>query len=337
MPCSTYAKGITARMRELEGRLETVERHQEEQDADIEAVNKRVDKTNKDVQKLEKKIEDSKSGSSVLNELRERRLRRKNVVFYGIGEAEEGMDVEEKKHWDRKSCQNIFDALKLRVKASSIKYTRRIGEKGSKPRPLLAGMASEADKEELLENAKWLRNTRYHNIGISADLTPQELQEERELLAEAERRNKDLSQEDKQKNLKWLVVGQKGEKRLLKGVERAPPAARLSLPPSTNSRPANRQYQQSTSQSNNQSTSYQSETTRREGRPNETAQRYRKGSKRTLSDSENEEDARRSNARKKPAKQAPPRPPTASETSEGEEENEEMESQASKEPEQVDA
>jgi hypothetical protein len=31
-PCSSYAKGITARMREIEGRLDEVERYQEKQD-----------------------------------------------------------------------------------------------------------------------------------------------------------------------------------------------------------------------------------------------------------------------------------------------------------------
>jgi hypothetical protein len=30
------------------------------------------------------------------------------------------------------------------------------------------------------------------------------------MVAEAERRNRNLSEEDKSKNMKWLVVGQKG-------------------------------------------------------------------------------------------------------------------------------
>ena len=72
MPCSTYAKGITARMRELEGRLESVEKHQEEQDVEIDTVAKKVDKVSGEVRKLDKKIDEAKSGASVLNELRER-------------------------------------------------------------------------------------------------------------------------------------------------------------------------------------------------------------------------------------------------------------------------
>ncbi len=86
------------------------------------------------------------------------------------------------------------------------------------------------DKEKLLSNAKYLRDTHLNRVGISADLTPQELQEEKNMVEEAERRNRNLTQEDKAKNMKWLVVGQKGEKRLVKGVERTYPTSQTTQP-----------------------------------------------------------------------------------------------------------
>jgi len=224
MPCSAYAKGITARLKELEGRLEVVEKHQEEQDQEMKSVRKEMKDTNREVKKLEKKVEEAKSGACVLQELRERKTRRLNVVFYGIGEAEgANTTIEDRKDWDRKSCQNVFNALKLNIKASSLKFLRRVGERGDRPRPLLVGMDNMDDKEKLLANARYLRDTHLSKVGISADLTPQELQEERNMVTEAENRNKDLSEEELSKNLKWLVVGQKGEKRLIKGVERTHP------------------------------------------------------------------------------------------------------------------
>jgi len=170
------------------------------------------------------------SGGNVFQELRERKARQLNVVFYGIEEAEgDRLTVEDKKEWDSKSCQNIFDALKLNLKSSTIKYLRRLGEKGNKARPLLAGLRTTEDKALLLDNAKFLRDTFFSNVGISADLTPQEMKEEKEMGVEAERRNKDLSQEDRAKNLKWLLVGPKGEKRLYKGVERTPLVSQRGL------------------------------------------------------------------------------------------------------------
>ena len=246
MPCSAYAKGITARMREIEGRLEVVEKHQEEQDQEMKTIKKNASDTNKEVKKLEKKIEEAKAGTSVLQELKERKNRRLNVIFYGIGEAEgENPSLEERKTWDRQSCQNVFNALKLNIKASSLKFLRRIGEKGERPRPLLAGMENADDKDKLLSNARYLRDTIFSRVGISADLTPQELQEERDLAAEAEKRNKDLTEEDLSKNMKWLVVGQKGDKRMIKGVERTQPASqRLQPPQSTRTQPRKGPLQQ---------------------------------------------------------------------------------------------
>lgn len=225
-PCSSYAKGITARMREMEGRLDEVERYQEKQDDRMKEMDGKMARLDEAVKKLENKINDvaENSGENMFHELRERHIRRYNVVFYGVGEAEgDRPKVEEKREWDAKSCQNIFDALDLRLKASTFRYLRRIGEKGERPRPLLVGMRTTDDKELLLENAKYLRDTHFSNIGISKDLTPQEVREEKEMEREAERRNKELSQEDRAKNLKWLVVGQKGEKRFVKTVERTRP------------------------------------------------------------------------------------------------------------------
>jgi hypothetical protein len=37
---------------------------------------------------------------------------------------------------------------------------------------------------------------------------------------EADEKNKDLTAEEKRRNVKWMVVGRRGEKRLIKGVER---------------------------------------------------------------------------------------------------------------------
>jgi uncharacterized protein YjbJ (UPF0337 family) len=201
-PCSSYAKGITARMRELEGRLDEVERCQDKQEDRMKEMDGRMKRVEGSVDKLAGKINDvaENSGGNVFQELHERHVRRYNVVFYGVGEAEgDRPTVEEKREWDAKSCQNVFDALNLRLKASSLRYLRRIGEKGDKPRPLLVGMRSTEDKELLLDNAKFLRDTHMSSVGISKDLTPQEIREEKEMEREAETRNKELSQEDRAK------------------------------------------------------------------------------------------------------------------------------------------
>ena len=229
-PCTSYARGIMAKSRELEGRIESLEKRQDTQDSELAKVNRRVDDTNKGLEKLETRIEENSTGANILNELRERKARKQNIILYGVGESD-NESVEERRRWDKQSCVNIFKAIRLNIELQSIRYVRRIGEKGDRPRPLLAGMSSEAEKEQILDNARHLRETRYKNVGLSADLTPMELKEEREMATEAARRNKNLSEEDISKNMKWLVVGQKGAKRMIKGVERVPPTGRDKTPP----------------------------------------------------------------------------------------------------------
>jgi len=293
MPCSTYAKGITARMREIEGRLEAVEKHQGEQDDEMKTVKQSVSATNREVKRLEKRIDEEKSGDSVFQELRDRKARRLNVVFYGIGEApDENASIEEKKGWDRQSCQNVFKAVKINLNSNTLRFLRRIGEKGDRPRPLLVGMACIEDKECLLANAKYLRDTQLNRVGISPDLTPQEIQEEKDMVEEAEKRNSNLSQEDVAKNMKWLVVGQKGEKRLFKGVERPPPTENRPPPPAN---------QQRSNQARNTGNPLQQQH----------LTRPRTNSKRGLSGSESDSETRtQSNKpRKKQPKQQPPKQP----------------------------
>jgi hypothetical protein len=48
------------------------------------------------------------------------------------------------------------------------------------------------------------------------------------MLKEAEDRNEGLTEEDRSKNLEWMVVGARGERRLIKGVKR--PAANPGRP-----------------------------------------------------------------------------------------------------------
>jgi hypothetical protein len=138
--------------------------------------------------------------------------------------------VEGRKEWDLKSCDNIFKALKMNFTSeNAVKFCRRVGEKGAGPRPMVVGFRREAQKEDLLESAKDLRNTHFSEVSIIPDLTQEQRKEEAEMVSEAERRNGDLSEEDRTKNLEWMVVGARGERRIVKGVKRAargrPPTA----------------------------------------------------------------------------------------------------------------
>jgi hypothetical protein len=101
-----------------------------------------------------------------------------------------------------------------------VKFVRRVGEKGEGPRPLIVGLRREWQKEDLLDRARHLKSTRFPEVVIVLDLTKEQRKEKAAMVEEVDRRNKDLSEDDRSKNLEWMVVGARGEKRIVKGVAR---------------------------------------------------------------------------------------------------------------------
>ena len=163
-------------------------------------------------------------------EYRERELRKMNVIMHRIKEP--GDDIkwaEDRRRHDMDECEKIFDELEMEEdEKADIKFCRRIGEKGQDPRPMVVVLRTETTKNKILERAKNLRESSYKEVGIVPDLTVQQRREEQQLSEEADRRNREeLTTEDQTKNLKWLVVGPRGAKKIIKGVPRnAQPATR---------------------------------------------------------------------------------------------------------------
>ena len=154
-------------------------------------------------------------------ELREREARRLNLVIHGLQEPDENIrESRLRMEADKTECEKVFIAMKARTKYQDIKFCRRIGEKGGDPRPLVVGVFHEEEKRHLLEKARELLNTHYENVTVVPDMTKSQRRGEQRLRQEADQKNAHLSEEDRSKNLKWLVVGKRGEKRLIKGVER---------------------------------------------------------------------------------------------------------------------
>ena len=85
---------------------------------------------------------------------------------------------------------------------------------------MIVGLLREFQKEDLLDKARELKNTTFEEVGITPDLTQEQRRDEGDMVKEAEKRNETLNAEDRSKNLRWMVVGRKGEKRIIKGIER---------------------------------------------------------------------------------------------------------------------
>jgi hypothetical protein len=156
------------------------------------------------------------------DEMKEREARKKNIVFHSVGEcADEKASGKERQDWDRKSCFNIFSAMKIEMEGDAVRFCRRVGEKKGQPRPLVCGLWEEKDRNKVLRNARNLESTSFRNVSVCPDLTRKQREEEADMRKEADRRNEEeLTEEDKTKNLKWAAVGDRGQKFLIKTVVR---------------------------------------------------------------------------------------------------------------------
>ncbi len=180
----------------------------------IDNVEKRVGQLEQKVEDMEKHMEDE-----MYEEMRSREAIRRNLVLYGVKEQIRGSD-KERRDADLAECETIFGATGARADRSDIRFCKRIGARESSSkgtRPILVGMRSEDVKVAILDAAKELRKTRYRQVRIGPDQTRKQRQAEIKLEEEVERKNKEeLSEQDRSKNLKWMVVGRRGEKRIVK-------------------------------------------------------------------------------------------------------------------------
>ena len=154
-------------------------------------------------------------------ELRERKSRRLNLVLHGVPEpGPETTNPRDRIEMDKGECEKIFGGMRVRTRRQQIRFCRRVGERGLDPRPIVIGLNSEEERRHILERSRELRHTLYESVTIVPDLTKSQRQRETRLRVEADRRNQELSGEDIERNLKWIVVGSRGEKRLIKGTDR---------------------------------------------------------------------------------------------------------------------
>ena len=222
--CLSYAAKVNHQFRKTE-RIDQVEKKTDENTKAIEETLKIATGTADKVKALEEKIDTMTERMEEMldTELRERETRKLNVILHGLPEVPATVfGNRERMERDKKCCEAVFNAIGSRTKMENMRFCRRVGERGEQPRPVVVGLTSEGDKNYILGRARDLSHTNFKDITIVPDLTKRQRAGETKLREEATRRNQQLTQEDPERNLKWLVIGRKGERRLIKGNEREP-------------------------------------------------------------------------------------------------------------------
>jgi hypothetical protein len=189
----------------------------------IDGTEKRMDDLADELRKVTERMnrEGNDKEDKLCDEMQEREVRRMNLVIHGVEEQPDGLKGNrERMEGDKTRCELIFKAMRARTKKEDLRFCRRIGEKRNEARPIVIGLENEEEKRHILSRARDLRGTQYCDISIVPDLTKKQREREARMKTEAEEKNKDLTAEEKRRNVKWMVVGRRGEKRLIKGVER---------------------------------------------------------------------------------------------------------------------
>ena len=225
-PCTAYSQGITKRVRELDNKVTDLQDSVSEIKDDLTSVKGSITKVEERVKKAEEQSTRVAEDNTkvIFEEMRDRESRRLNVVLHGVPEhPDQAAPGREKQKWDREQCNKISQVLCLNLSDNDIKFVRRVGAKEEGPRPLVAGFYTEMERSLLLRHAKKLEGTEFDSVKVAPDLTKRQRKEERDLWGELETRNNNRTEEQQQKNLAWLVVGARGEKRLVLQPSRAGP------------------------------------------------------------------------------------------------------------------
>lgn len=159
------------------------------------------------------------TADQVLREITDRNSRKKNLVFYGIPEANSELPGHIKKCQDKLEALEVLSEVDCAVDIdTNIKFATRLGkvsEEINEPRPLLVGFDTEEIRNEIIGAAYKLKYSEMSNVSIAPDLTAKQRKEESRLRTEANKRNEEMDPEDA-KNWTWRLVGPRGEQKLIK-------------------------------------------------------------------------------------------------------------------------
>jgi hypothetical protein len=201
---------------ELEEKVDKNARSTEQNTIEIEKLRQELSKVQMALAK-----EKEERSDMLGEELRDREVRRNNIIFHGVPEQEtETGNNRDRMEKDRRLCSDMLAVMRVRLRGEDLRFCRRVGERGRDARPIVVGVRNEEEKRLILRSARLLRGTRYDNVSVVPDMTRLQRRAEDKLSQEAETRNCQLTEEDHSMNRRWLVVGKRGEKRLLKGTER---------------------------------------------------------------------------------------------------------------------
>ena len=221
--CGKSTLRLDTIVKNLEGRMTNVENQLKQIAPTVEKVNElstELSKVSVDVDKLKKNGNLDQLKRDMLNEQNEQATRRDNLIFHNVPEIDDSViDIKGKRDAEVKNIDDICIELNMNFRMDDdIKFVKRVGARrdDGNPRPLIAGFRDRAFRDRLLNMQFKLKRSRNLSlVRIVADLTKNQRDNELAMEAECKKRNIEITNADKDATFLWVLVGPKGQKRMI--------------------------------------------------------------------------------------------------------------------------
>lgn len=206
-------KALNKEIMEIRKEVSGLKLNQDTMETELREVKSKCDGNAKDIKNATERVQ-----KSIYAELRERELKKSNVILHGVPEPEAALQGGARKDHDMEWILKVSDSIGVNLKQEAVKFVTRLGsirEETDRVRPLLVGLKEYDKKMALLKNAwKLCETEEYNEIYLTPDLTKQQREEEQELEREVRQKNAELD-EQTALNSEWRLVGPRGEKRIV--------------------------------------------------------------------------------------------------------------------------
>jgi hypothetical protein len=177
--CLAFANKVNRQLQAATKRQDEVEERVEQNIRETQHNKQEIEQLKEELRRVRNAAEAEKEERSdaLAEELREREMRRNNIIIHGLREPEHLHQARDKMENDRQTCGEIFNIIGTRVRAADLRFCRRIGERGRDPRPLVIGMRSEEEKKRF-----WIERVHCGDqdwTTFQSDRTSQKCKEER--------------------------------------------------------------------------------------------------------------------------------------------------------------
>ena len=224
--CNSAYKKLTGMVTELQKKVSNAEANIDKNTGNIEQTGLKVQLLESRVDKMDKECNNKELIDKAVaeksrewsRELQEREARKSHLLIHNAKEpGPEFTTNQAKKEHDRDFIMDLCNVTEVSCGVDvDIKFINRTGAMPAdgKPRPIIVGFRDHNIRDNILKGAFRLKGNILDHLCVVPDLTKLQRTEEQTLYDEAELRNRNMSGDDQ--NLQWIVVGQKGAKRLHK-------------------------------------------------------------------------------------------------------------------------